>query len=190
MARIARTTPFDFIQDATRRHRRQHGCGAYTFEDGPGLMALVARERPQRVMELGTALGYTACCLASATDATRVDTVERDPEHVALARQHIAQAGLEDRVTVHEGEFQRVMGKLPGPYDLAFFDGFAPDVGLVETLRALLRDEGVLVCANLALADASNAHALSRDLDDPTRWSRLAALENGSTQAYRKIVRE
>jgi hypothetical protein len=35
-----RPSPFDFIQEATREHRRRHGCSAYTFEDGAGLIAL------------------------------------------------------------------------------------------------------------------------------------------------------
>jgi aryl-alcohol dehydrogenase-like predicted oxidoreductase len=41
----------------TRRHRADHGCGAYTFEDGPGLIALAATHRATRVLELGAALG-------------------------------------------------------------------------------------------------------------------------------------
>jgi len=184
------TTPFDFIQDATRRHRQQHGCGAYTFEDGAGLMALVAAEKPRRVIELGAALGYTACCLASATDVTRVDTIERDPEHVALARQYVTQAKLADRVIIHEGDFQQVMAALEGPYDLAFFDGFAPDKGLLEALRARLRDGGLLVCANLGLADRSDRRELQRDFADPKRWSQVATLEDGGTHAYRKLAQE
>lgn len=181
-----RTTPFDFIQDVTRHHRRRHGCGAYTFEDGPGLITLAKAEQPRHVIELGTALGYTACCLASATEDTLVDTVERDPEHVALARQHVVQAGLAGRVTVHEGDFRSVMRGLSGPYDLAFFDGFAPDGELIGTLRTLLRDGGVLVCANLSLADGVSRRALARDLGDAARWSRIEALEGGATLAYRK----
>lgn len=184
---MLRTTPFDFIQDATRQHRRRHGCGAYTFEDGPGLIALAEAERPRRVIELGTALGYTACCLASATDETLVDTIERDAEHVALARKHIAQARLSDRVKVHEGDFRTFMKGLSGPYDLAFFDGFAPNSDLINALRTLLRDDGVLACANLSLADGVVERTLSRDLGDPMRWSRTAVLENGATQIYRKV---
>jgi predicted O-methyltransferase YrrM len=183
---MARITPFDFIRDATRVHRQHHACRAYTFEDGPGLIALATVEQPRHVIELGTALGFTACCLASATDKTLVDTIEREPEHVALARQFISDAGLSNRVTVHQGEFRTIMERLTGPYDLAFFDGFAPDGSLVESLGALLRDDGVLICANLALANELNKRTLERMLSDPMQWSRIATLENGSTQAYRK----
>lgn len=183
---MATPTPFDFIQAATREHRQHHGCGAYTFEDGPGLLALVAAEQPQRVLELGTALGFTACCLASATPTTQVDTLERDPQHVALAREQITQAGLAARVAVHHGEFSAVLGSLAGPYDLAFFDGFAPDAVLIRQLRALLRAGGVLVCSNLGLAQGDARSALEQDLHDTARWVRLTSLEGGGTQAFRK----
>jgi predicted O-methyltransferase YrrM len=74
--------PFEFIQSMTRQHRADHGCGAYTFEDGPGLTALAATHRASRVLELGTALGYTGCCLAAAASNTHVDSIEMDTEHV------------------------------------------------------------------------------------------------------------
>src|SRR6202522_4312055 len=84
--------PFEFIQSMTRQHRADHGCGAYTFEDGPGLTALAATHRASRVLELGTALGYTGCCLAAAASNTHVDSIEMDTEHVRLARENIARA--------------------------------------------------------------------------------------------------
>jgi predicted O-methyltransferase YrrM len=90
--------PFEFIQSMTRQHRADHGCGAYTFKDGPGLTALAATHRASRVLELGTALGYTGCRLAAATSNTHVDSIEMDTEHVRLARENIARAGLSDRV--------------------------------------------------------------------------------------------
>ncbi|MCO5081080.1 MAG: class I SAM-dependent methyltransferase [Rhizobiaceae bacterium] len=184
---MVRTTPFDFIQEATRQHRQRHRCGAYTFEDGAGLIALAKAEAPRRVVELGTALGFTACCLAFGTDDTMVDTVEGDPEHVMLARRYIAEAGLQDRVKVHQGDFHSVLPRLVGPYDLAFFDGFAPDDKLIWELCMLLRDGGVLVCANLGLAEASSRRALEHDLTDRSRWTKIATLEGGSTQVYRKL---
>jgi predicted O-methyltransferase YrrM len=68
-------TPFGFIQKVTREHCRQHGCAAYTFEDGAGLVTLAKRYSPARILMLGTALGLTACCLASSGVAVKVDTI-------------------------------------------------------------------------------------------------------------------
>jgi len=84
-------------------HRKVHGCEAYTFEDGPALTALSGWKQPHRVLELGTALGYSACCLAQGSASARVDTIEGDATHVTLAREQIARHALTHRITVHHG---------------------------------------------------------------------------------------
>ena len=66
------------------------------------------------------------CRLPTARRNSTVDTIERDPEHVALARENIAAAALDHRITVHEGEFAKILPTLDPGYDLAFFDGNAP----------------------------------------------------------------
>jgi predicted O-methyltransferase YrrM len=172
--------PFELIQSMTRQHRADHGCGAVTFEDGPGLTALAATHRASRVLELGTALGYTGCCLASATPNTHVDTIERDTEHVRLARENIAKAELSDRVRVHQGDFVAVMEQLRGNYDLIFFDGFAPELRILRRLRKKLRDGGLFVCANLSFADEDS----KAELNDVTKWRAAGSLEGGGTWAF------
>jgi predicted O-methyltransferase YrrM len=185
---MAEHTPFDFIQDATRSHRRQHGCGAYTFEDGAGLIATARQHNPSRVLELGTALGFTACCLASAGDRTRVDTIEADPDHAALARNNIRKANLDNRITVHEGDFLAIMPRLDGPYYLAFFDGFSPDLRIIEHLRDLLGKDGVLICANLSLTGARERRLLDAEFRNVSRWSPIGQIEDGATQVFRKAT--
>jgi predicted O-methyltransferase YrrM len=172
--------PFEFIQSMTRQHRADHGCGAVTFEDGPGLTALAAAHRASRVLELGTALGYTGCCLAAATPNTHVDSIERDAEHVRLARANIEKAELSDRVRVHQGDFMAVMDELPGNYDLIFFDGFAPELRILRRLRKKLRDDGLFICANWSFAD-EDAKA---ELNDVAKWRAAGSIEGGGTRAF------
>ncbi len=89
----ARADPFAKIRTATNAHRARHGCGAYPYDNGPLLAALAAAANARRILELGTALGYTALSFASGAPDATVDTIERDPEHVQLARDNIAAAG-------------------------------------------------------------------------------------------------
>lgn len=173
--------PFAPLQAATRSHRRDHGCGAYTFADGPALTAVARSSGAGRMLELGTALGYTACCLAAGQPTAQVDTIERDPEHVRLARSEIAAVGLAGRISVHQGDFDRALPALPGPYGLVFFDGFAPDAALLDLLIARLGPGGTLVCANLQLADPETLASLMARLDDPARWRTLPSIEDGGT---------
>ena len=178
--------PFQSLQDATRIHRREHGCGAYTFEDGAGLIDLSARFRPRRVLELGTALGYTACCLSFGSPEARIDTIERDPLHVELARRNIAAANLAGRIEVRQGDFADVLPTLAPGYDFGFFDGFAPDVTVLEKVASLLASEGVLVCANLALAPTVEARRILSMLGDPKAWRRVSEIEAGATTVWRR----
>src|ERR1700728_2966625 len=94
--------PFAEVRKATDRHRAQHGCGAHPYDNGPLLSALAAAIQARRIVELGTALGYTALSFAYGAGDSTVDTVERDPEHVRLARENIVAAALDHRITVHE----------------------------------------------------------------------------------------
>lgn len=178
--------PFEDIQIATRTHREAHGCGAYTFEDGPALIRVSARSNPLRILELGTALGYTARCLAIGCAAATVDTIEGDPEHARLAKEQIESAGLADRITVHTGDFEDVLTQLSGTYDLAFFDGFAPSEALLSLLRSRINSGGILICANIGLISGHAHSRVMEVLEDRTLWYVTETIEQGQTLVLRK----
>jgi predicted O-methyltransferase YrrM len=160
--------PFAKVRAATLAHRAKHGCGAWPYGNGALLGTLAAAADAKRILELGTALGYTALSFAHAAPNAVVDTVERDAEHVRLARGHIAAAGMDGRVVVHEGDFAEVLPGLQPGYDLAFFDGHTPVPKLHAALHRLLRQRGVLVTANLN--HGGTANAVCQALLDPQVW--------------------
>src|ERR1700689_1363902 len=114
--------------------RARHGCGAYPYDNGPLLAALAAAANARRILELGTALGYTALSFASGAPDSTVDTIERDSEHVQLARDNITAARLDHRIPIHEGDFATVLPTLDPGYDVAFFDGHTPVPALHKAL--------------------------------------------------------
>ncbi|QPC95904.1 O-methyltransferase [Mesorhizobium sp. INR15] len=181
------TDPFAAIQAATRTHRRDHACKAYTFEDGRALTHVAIASGASRILELGTALGYTACCLASARPDAHVDTIEGDPLHAALARDNIAGAGMAGRITVHTGDFTEVLARLKLGYGLVFFDGYAPDSRLLDALVEAISPGGTLVCANLGLASTTRRRHLLAVLNNPERFSSAPSIEDGSTLVRRKF---
>jgi predicted O-methyltransferase YrrM len=175
---------FRFIKVMTHEHQRQHWCNAYSYSDGQALLDLAKTYKPGHILELGTALGYTACCLAAAGDNCYVDTIEADPEHVIIARDNIARAGLAGRVTVHEGDFTEVMQLLSDGYDIAFFDGLAPKPSLLLQLHGKLREGGVLICANVHFAGSG----CEKLLNDRTYWMPAGQLEGGGTRVVVKLT--
>jgi predicted O-methyltransferase YrrM len=173
------------VRAATDAHRAQHGCGAYPYDNGPLLAALAAAADARRILELGTALGYTALSFASGAPDATVDTIERDPEHVRLARDNIAAAAMDHRITVHEGDFASVLPTLDPGFDVAFFDGQAPTPALHKSLRALLRTGGTLITANLN--HRSTPEAVRKALFDGKAWRSALLDETGETAISVKL---
>jgi len=182
---IAAPDPFGKIRTATNAHRARHGCNAYPYDNGPLLAALAGAANARRILELGTALGYTALSFASGARDATVDTVERDPEHVRLARENIAAAGMDNRITVHEGDFAAVLPTLDPGYDVAFFDGGTPVPALHKALRALLRTGGTLITANLN--HGGTADTVRKALFDGKSWRSALVDEDGETAISVKL---
>lgn len=177
--------PFAKVRTATNAHRAKHGCGAYPYGNGPLLSTLAAAASARRILELGTALGYTALSFAQGAPDATIDTIERDPDHVRLARDTIAAAAMDHRITVHEGDFAKVLPALDPGYDVAFFDGHAPAPALHKALRDLLRTGGILITANLN--HGGTADAVRKALFDGKSWRSALIDDDGETAISVKV---
>jgi predicted O-methyltransferase YrrM len=120
-------------------------------EVGTLLRVLATAIRATRVLEIGTAIGYSGIWLAGALPAGgMLITMELDQERARVARENFARAGVADRVSVVVGDAQRMLAKMAGPFDLIFQDGdkklYSP---LLDRLVALLRPGGLLITDNV-----------------------------------------
>jgi predicted O-methyltransferase YrrM len=179
------TDPFAHVREATLKHRARHGCGAYPYGNGLLLSTIAAAVNPKRILELGCALGYTALSFAHGAPKAKINTIERDPEHARLARQNFAAAGVDDRITVHEGDFGKVLPTLKSGYDVAFFDGNTPVPALHKVLHGLLKTGGVLITANLN--HGGTADAVQAALFDNETWQSTLVDEDGETAISVKL---
>ena len=177
--------PFADVRTATNAHRARHRCHAYPYRRGPLLGTLASAVRAHRILELGTALGYTALSFAHGAASSMVDTIERDPEHVELARANIAAAGLDHRIAVHEGDFAAVLPTLDPGYDVAFFDGHTPVPALHLALGKLLGTGGLLITANLN--HGGTADAVAKALFDGKSWRSALVDDDGETAVSVKL---
>ncbi len=119
--------------------------------EGSFLHILAKAIGARRILELGTAIGYSGTWFARALPADgQLITVEADPETAKIAEAHLAKTGVRDRVTVLVGPAQEVLGDLDGPFDLIFVDinkeGY-PEV--LEPCVRRLRVGGLLVTDNV-----------------------------------------
>jgi predicted O-methyltransferase YrrM len=120
-------------------------------EVGALLRVLTTAIAARRVLEIGTAIGYSGIWLAGALPADgSLFTMEMDPERVKAARRNFERAGLAKRVNVMTGDAQLLVAKVSGPFDLVFQDGSKQlYVPLLDRLVDLLRPGGLLITDNV-----------------------------------------
>lgn len=105
--------------------------------------------KPRTILELGTAIGYSASVMARATNAV-ITTVELDSVRAINARTHLQNQHLEDRVDLIVGDAAEFIAKDRGSYDFIFIDAAKGqyEVYLKECLR-LLNEDGVICMDNV-----------------------------------------
>lgn len=119
-------------------------------QEGGLLELLVALARPSRILELGTAIGYSAMWLARGHERTRVTTVEVDRRTADRAKRNLAEAGLTGRVDVVVGDALEVVKGLQGQFEFIFNDIDKEGYPLVlPDLKRLLPKGGLLVTDNV-----------------------------------------
>lgn len=115
------------------------------------LKLLLAMKKPGNILEVGTAIGFSALLMSEyGPENCRITTIEKYEKRIPIARENFKKAGREERITLLEGDAAEILKELPGPYDMIFMDAakgqyihFLPDI-----LR-LLPEGGVLISDNV-----------------------------------------
>jgi predicted O-methyltransferase YrrM len=90
--------------------------------EGQLLKVLVRISGGKRILELGTATGYSGICMLRGTDGGMLTTFEMDHERAVRARANFAEAGLGERALVLEENAVQGLAKLDGRFDVCFID--------------------------------------------------------------------
>lgn len=114
-------------------------------------LGILARATGARlIVEIGTAIGYGALCLARGAPEARVVSIDTDPERLAAAREYLEQAGVAGRVELIEGAALEVLPRLSGPFDLAYVDAVKKEYRrYLDQLVPKLRVGGMVALDNL-----------------------------------------
>ena len=107
--------------------------------------------KPQRILEIGTAVGYSAMCFSEYLQpGGKIDTIERDEERIAEAKINVEKVGASDKINIYEGDAVEILPTLNEKYDVVFIDaakGKYPFF-LKEALR-MIKPSGVILADNI-----------------------------------------
>ena len=118
------------------------------------LKVILAMKQPTKILEVGTAVGFSALLMCeNVSDDCHITTIENYEKRIPIARANFAKAGKAEQITLIEGDAKDVLKELSGPFDLIFMDAakgqyinFLPDV-----LRLL--DKGAVLISDNVLQD-------------------------------------
>lgn len=113
------------------------------------LKQIVMLTRPKKILEIGTAIGYSTQLILR-SGGEHVYTIEVKEELVERAKRYLERAGLASRVTFFTGDASEILPLAVGEYDFVFMDG--PKTRYIEFLphvMRMLRPGGVLLCDNV-----------------------------------------
>ena len=115
------------------------------------LKFLLAMKKPARILEVGTAVGFSAILMAEYDPVPcQITTIENYEKRIPIARENFKRAGKEAQIALLEGDAAEVLKTLEGPYDFISMDAAKGQYihFLPEILRLLAKD-GVLVSDNV-----------------------------------------
>lgn len=115
------------------------------------LRVMITMKKPERILELGTAIGYSAILMAKAMPKDcSITTIENYDKRIPIAKENFKKAGLEDKITLIEGDALEVLQGLQDEYDFIFMDAAKAQYPYyLEEIKRILPVGGVLIADNV-----------------------------------------
>ena len=116
------------------------------------LKFLLEFSKPKRILEVGTAIGFSALLMSEyAPEDCHITTIEKYDKRIPVAKENFKRAKTEDRITLLEGDAAEILKELEGSFDLIFMDAakgqyinFLPDILRLMAAGGLLVSDNVL----------------------------------------------
>ena len=115
------------------------------------LKVLLAIKKPKRILEVGTAVGFSAILMSEyAPEDAHITTIEKYEKRILIARENFRRAGKADKITLLEGDALEILKSLEGSYDFIFMDAAKGQyIYYMPEVVRLLEKDGVFVSDNV-----------------------------------------
>ncbi|MCR4932561.1 MAG: O-methyltransferase [Lachnospiraceae bacterium] len=112
---------------------------------------LLAMKSPKNILEVGTAIGFSAVLMAdNSSKKTMITTIEKYEKRIPIAKENFKKFGLLERVKLLEGDATDILKELKGPYDFIFMDAAKGQyINFLPEILRLLSKDGILLTDNV-----------------------------------------
>ncbi len=120
-------------------------------EMGNLLKVMLQLVQPERILEVGTAVGYSSILMSeNMPHNCTITTIENYDKRIPVAKNNFKRAGKEDVITLIEGDALEVLKTLDGPYDFIFMDAAKGQyINYLPDIKRVLRKGGLLISDNI-----------------------------------------
>lgn len=145
-------------------YAEEHSVPIIRKSERKALIEAARKASPARILEVGTAIGYSSLLLLHEFSEVHIDTIEVDEQRYRIAEEAVEKAGISHRWHGHLGDAAKVIPTLEGPYDFVFLDGpkgqYLRELKMLEpllTAHAVIAADNVLF-RGLVMAEGQVPH--------------------------------
>ena len=139
------------VLEEIEKEARKDGVPIIRKEMESFLRVMLSIKKPMRILELGTAVGYSAILMSECiNEKGQIITIENYDKRIPIAKENIKKAGVEEKIHIYEGDAVEILPTLNEKYDVIFIDaakGKYPFF-LKEALR-MIEPNGIIFADNI-----------------------------------------
>ena len=145
-----RRKPDEFIS-SLEKFAQENKVPILGRESAEFLEQLILIYKPERVLEIGTAIAYSTIRAArQLNENSLIDTIEKSRDNIKIAKVNIADSGLSDKINLMEGDALDLIPQFKHQYDFIFLDADKEDyIELFNLSLSLLQKGGIIFIDNL-----------------------------------------
>ena len=144
------------LEEIIRENADRYGIPIIRENSHKKLENIVKELKPNQILEIGTAVGYSAISMLKASNASNIQTIEHDHDKVLIANENLKKAGLDSRALIKEGDCLEILAtmlcedKYINYFDFCFIDGpKAQYQRIYDLIFPLMKKGGTVVADNV-----------------------------------------
>lgn len=135
---------------ALNDYAQEHTVPIIKHEMEQFLQFIITLHKPKRILEIGTAIGYSSIIMAGASREVEITTLEKSERMIERAKENFTTFAIDDRVTLIEGDAVETLKSLSEPFDMVFMDAAKGQyMNFYDDSVRLLNSGGLLIADNI-----------------------------------------